>query len=236
MDTTRVITYARVSTDEQEDGLTDQREKLAKEVLHREWTLVGEPVEDRGESGKDLDRPGIQRVLARLAAGEGDVLLVTKLDRLTRSTRDLAEILYWSDRLGVRILIIDSGIDTGNGTGRMLAGIMAQVAEWERGIISERTKSAASVRREAGRKMGHDGVRDTNPALAKRIKAMRDGGASYRAIADALNADGIPTVLGGTKWRVSSVQSSCGYVRPPAPPKRIALPVGTRKRARRVAT
>ena len=238
MDTTvRAFGYGRVSTTEQVDsgyGLTDQDQKIRSEVAHRGWRLV-DIVMDEGESGKDLDRPQIRRVLDRIAAGEADALVVTKLDRLTRSVLDFAELAAWSERLGVRLVILDLGIDTGTETGRLVAGIMAQVAQWERGVIAARTRDAASVRREAGKKMGGVGVRDSklHPGLAARIKALRVAGSTWQAIADTLNTEHVPTVRGGLLWRVSAVQSAAGYVRPPATAKRVTLPEG--KRRRRVA-
>lgn len=230
--TVRAIAYARVSTDEQARtgyGLTDQRQKLVAEVAHRGWQMV-ELVADEGESGKDLDRPGIRGALERIAAGEAAALVVTKLDRLTRSVLDFAELAAWSDRLGVRLVVLDLGIDTGTETGRLVAGIMAQVAEWERSVIASRVRDAAAVRRDQGKKMGHAGVRDKYPDLAKRIAAIRQAGSTWQAIANTLNAEGVPTVLGGTAWRVSSVQCAGGYVRPPARAKRAVLPEGKRRR------
>lgn len=232
--TVRAFGYGRVSTAEQVDsgyGLKDQAQKIRAEIAHRGWDLV-DMVVDQGESGKDLDRPAIHGLLARIAAGEADALVVTKLDRLTRSVLDFAVLAAWSERLGVRLIILDLGIDTGTETGRLVAGIMAQVAQWERGVIAARTRDAASVRRAEGKKMGGLGVRDTNPALAARIAALRGGGSTWQAIAETLNDEGIPTVRGGTMWRVSAVQSAAGYVRPPAAAKRVVLPEGKRKRNR----
>lgn len=236
MDTTvRAIGYARVSTSEQVEsgaGLTDQRRKLAAEIAHRGWDLV-DLIVDEGESGKDLDRPGIRSALARIAAGEADALVVTKLDRLTRSVLNFAEILQWADRLGVSLVVLDIGVDTSTGTGKLVVGIMAQIAEWERGVIADRTRDAAAIRRGEGKVMGRPGVRDRFPDLAKRIAAIRQAGSTWQAIADTLNAEHIPTMRGGTKWRVSAVQSAAGYVRDQrVTAKRVQLPEGRRKRSR----
>jgi DNA invertase Pin-like site-specific DNA recombinase len=230
--TVRALGYGRVSTSEQTEngyGLTDQDQKLRAEIKHRGWELV-DIVMDEGESGKDLDRPQIRSVLDRIAGGEADALVVTKLDRLTRSTLDFAELAAWSERLGVRLVVLDLGIDTGTETGRLVAGIMAEVAQWERRQIAARTRDAASVRRVQGKKMGGVGVRDSNPALASRIKTLRDGGATWQSIADALNTEHVPTVRGGLLWRVSAVQSAAGYIRPPVAAKRVTLPEGKRRR------
>ena len=176
MGATRAIAYGRVSTDRQVvSGLSleGQRDTLTAEITHRGWQLVDLVIEEDGESGKDLDRPGIRRVLDRLAAGEVDALVVTKLDRLTRSTLDSAELLAWATRLGVRIVALDLGLDTSTPTGRMVVTVMSAVAEWEREAIASRTRDALATRRKQGGKTSRDGVRSTNPALADRITAMR---------------------------------------------------------------
>jgi len=82
--------------------------------------------------------------------------------------------------------------------------------------------------------MGLPGVRDTNPGLASRVRAERAGGSTWQSIADRFNEEGVPTVRGGSAWRVSSVQSAGGYVRPPAKVKRVVLPDAPRRRTARV--
>jgi len=240
MGTLRAIGYARVSTSEQVvsgAGLVDQRRKLIAEIEHRGWDLA-DLVVDEGESGKDLDRPGIRGALDRLAAGDADALVVTKLDRLTRSTLDFAEMLAWAGRLGVRLLVLDLGIDTSTETGKLVASVMASVAEWERGAIASRTRDAAAIRRSRGEKTGRPSVRSTNPETANRIAAMRaeltPAGRhlhTWQAIADQLNTEGVPTIRRGALWRVSAVQSAGtpgGIIRKPPAAKRIALPEGKR--------
>lgn len=239
MDTqTRALGYARVSTDEQARtgyGIGDQRDRLTAEIAHRGWDMLDLVVDD-GESGKDWARPGIRAVLARLAADEADALVVTKLDRLTRSALDFAQLLVWAGKLDVRIVVLDIGVDTSTDVGRLVAGIMSNVAEWERRMISDRTRAAAAQRRKDNVAMGGGGVRSANPELADRITAMRAGGSTWQAIADRLNAEGVPTVRGGALWRVSSIQSAAGYIRPPEKPKPIVLPSGKRRRNHRKAS
>lgn len=231
----RAIGYGRVSTAEQAAsgyGLDAQADTIRSEATRRGWELV-DLVLDEGESGKSLDRPGVLDLLGRLGAGEADVLVVSKLDRLTRSLVDLAELLDWTERAGVALVAVDLGIDTTTSAGRLVARVMASVAEWEREQIAQRTREAATVRREQGKRMGRPGVRDTRPDLAARIDGMRAAGRTWQAIADALNTEGVPTVRGGSVWRVSAVQSAAGYVRPPAHAGRVALPdVPKRRRVR----
>jgi DNA invertase Pin-like site-specific DNA recombinase len=232
---TRAIAYGRVSTGQQVDSglsLDGQRDTLNAEIQYRGWELVDLVIEEGGESGKDLNRPGIRAVLDRLAAGEADALVVT------RSTFDCAALLEWARRLDVRIVALDLGLDTSTSTGRMVVTVMSAVAEWEREAIADRTRDALATKRAQGGKTSHDSVRSTNKPLADRIAAMRAEVSpagrhvyTWQAIADTLNSEGIPTVRGGTTWRVSAVQAAAGYLRPPAKPKHIVLPEGRRRRS-----
>ena len=91
----KVVAYIRVSTDKQTDqgcSLDVQREKVALYARLHDLALV-DIIEDAGESAKSLERPGLQRALAMLRNGEANGLLVTKLDRLTRSLRDLDTLI-----------------------------------------------------------------------------------------------------------------------------------------------
>lgn len=144
----RVIGYVRVSSDQQADsglGLDDQRAKLAAYCAAKELELV-DVVVDAGESAKSLDRPGIQAALQRLARGEADALLVAKLDRLTRSLRDLATLLERHFSGAVALLCMEHDVDTASAAGRMVLNLLMAVAQWEREAISERTTAALAVK------------------------------------------------------------------------------------------
>jgi DNA invertase Pin-like site-specific DNA recombinase len=205
-----------VSTSEQAAsglGLAAQERSIRQACEQRGWTLV-DVIHDDGASGKDLGRPGVRAALQQVADGEVSALVTSRLDRLTRSLVDAASLLAWFDEAGAALVAVDLGIDTSTPSGRLVASVMASVAQWERETIAARTKDAAAVRRERGDRMGRPGVRDTNPGLADRIASARGAGRTWQSIADELNADGIPTVRQGSCWRVSSVQTAAGYVRP----------------------
>lgn len=233
----RVIGYIRVSTEEQGAsgyGLEAQENAIRSAADRNRWNLIA-VIRDEGASGKDLDRPGLREMIA--IASDADAIAVAKLDRLTRSLVGLADLIDWGKRNKLALIALDLGLDTSTETGRLVARIMASVGEWEREVIGTRTRAAASVRREQGKVMGRRGVRDTAPELAARIREARENGSTWQAIADSLNTDGIPTVRGGVQWRVSSVQSAAGYVRPPSEAKRVALPDLPRsRRARKTST
>jgi DNA invertase Pin-like site-specific DNA recombinase len=128
---------------------------------------------------------------------EADVLAVAKLDRLTRSVGDLTALLDWTTRGQVGLVALDPDVDTTTPGGRMVVQVFATVAEWERGIISERTRNALSMLRAQGKAVSRPSLEQTRPQLAAPIVAMRERGMTLQAIADALNAEGVPTGRGG---------------------------------------
>lgn len=202
----RAVGYVRVSTDEQARsglGLADQREKITREANHRGWDL--EIIEDNG-SGKDLDRPGIRKALARLAAGDADALVVAKLDRLSRSIFDFADLVRRATREGWSVAALDIGVDTSTINGKLLANMMMVLAEWERDLIGERTQDAMRAARTLPGFAGYGRPILTPDAVAGRIAALRASGESFRAIAATLNDENIPTAHGGSQWWPSTVR------------------------------
>lgn len=187
-------------------------------------------VSDEGESGKDLRRPGLTRALEMISTGEASGIVAAKLDRITRSVLDFASLLPWFDEAGATLVALDLGIDTSTPGGRLVANVFASVAEWERDTIAARTKDGLAALRAKGSAVSRPAVAD-RPDLSRRISAMRRSGMTLQAIADTLNADGVPTVRGGAAWRVSSVQAAAGYQRPPTRRKATELPPIKRRRA-----
>ena len=113
-------------------------------------------------------------------------------------------------------MVLNLEIDTETDSGRLVAQALATVSAWERQRLSERTRKGLAAARERGT-TGRPAVSD-RPELVERITTMRASGMTLQAIADALNAQGEPTVRGGTHWRPSSVQAATGYKRPSAKP------------------
>jgi Site-specific recombinases, DNA invertase Pin homologs len=140
----RAIGYIRVSTDKQADkgcSLDAQRERITAMCVVQQADLV-DIVLDAGESAKDLKRPGVERVLALVNAGQVDTVIVAKLDRLTRSVRDLADLLELFQRRGVSLVSVAEALDTGSASGRLVLNLMTAVSQWEREAIEERTRDA----------------------------------------------------------------------------------------------
>ncbi len=229
----RLIAYLRVSTEEQADvgyGLDAQELELRRTFELRGWDLL-ELVRDEGISGSTLERPGLQRALRAIATGEADGLVVTKLDRLTRSVVDFGDLLEWFDAAGATLVALDVNVDTSTPGGRMIAQIIVVIAEWERETIAARTKAGLAAKRAKGQPTGRPSVSD-RPELADRIRGMRDSGMTLQAIADQLTEEGIPTARGAAKWRPSAVQSAAGWRRP-RPVRRHARLPKLERRSRR---
>ena len=151
----RLIGYARVSTEEQaREGVSlgAQQERLRAYVVAHEAELVGLEV-DAGISGKvgPCGRPGLARVLAALRDGEADGLLVLKLDRLSRSTRDVLDLVDESRRQGWRLVSVGEHLDTGSAAGRLVVTVLAALSEMEREQIGERTRFAMHAIAREGR-------------------------------------------------------------------------------------
>jgi site-specific DNA recombinase len=136
------IGYIRVSTDKQSDqgvSLEAQRVKLEQYCSLYEINLVRVVVETG--SAKTLDREGLQDVLKALKDGEADSLIVSRLSRLTRSVKDLGCLIddFFQENT---LLSVDEFIDTRSAAGRLVLNVLASVSQWEREVISERTKAA----------------------------------------------------------------------------------------------
>jgi DNA invertase Pin-like site-specific DNA recombinase len=148
----RVLAYVRVSTEEQKGsgaGLAAQRAAILAECAHRGWHVV-EVIEDAGYSAKDLKRPVVRIALEILRDGGADALVVAKLDRLSRSMLDFAGIMAAAQKQGWGLIALDCAVDTTTPAGETMAKVLATFAQFERRLISQRTKGALAVKRAQG--------------------------------------------------------------------------------------
>lgn len=214
----RAIGYIRVSTEHQaEEGVS----LAAQEAKVRAYCdLYGHDlvsIEADAASASTLKREGLQRALDALDGGEADVLIVVKLDRLTRSTRDLDTLLHGYFTAGGHDLVsIGEQFDTTTATGRLMLGMLILVSQWEREAIGERTKAALQHKKARGERVGQtpygwrvaaDGVAlEADPDEQRALELMRElqaGGMSLRGIAAALEQDGVPAR--GQRWHATTV-------------------------------
>lgn len=202
----RVVAYVRVSLDKQAESggsLEAQREKLDLFARLHDLEIV-EVCVDAGASAKTLDRPGLERAREALRSGRATGLLVTKLDRLTRSVRDLDALVSQHFASGRSALIsIGENVDTRSAAGRLVLNVLTSVAQWEREAIGERTSTVMRSMRARGEFIGGQppfGFRlDAAGTLVEdageqrsiaRVLALRAEGRSLAAIAGALSAEG----------------------------------------------
>jgi site-specific DNA recombinase len=164
-----------------------------------------------------LNRPGVTRLLAMIDAGKVRTVIVAKLDRLTRSVKDLCTLLERFERRGVALVSVAESLDTGSAAGRLVLNIMTAVSQWEREAIGERTRDALGHKRHRGERVGNipfgyrlasDGQHvEPDPgeqsALAE-IATLRRQGTPMRRIAATLNQQAHRTRR-GTPWRLESV-------------------------------
>lgn len=143
MPTTKKIGYARVST-------TEQHLDLQLDALTSYGCSI--TFSDHGTSGTRFDRPGLRKALR--AAQAGTTLVVWRLDRLGRSLRHLATIMGDLEGRNVRVVSISECIDTRSTTGRFTFHMLAALAEFERALISERTRAGMAAARARGKQIG----------------------------------------------------------------------------------
>lgn len=200
-----VIGYCRVSTEEQASsglGLEAQRARITSEAAHRGWNVRW--LVDEGYSAKNLNRPALSTALASLAASEADALVVAKLDRLSRSVVDFSNTLATARKQGWAVVLLDLGVDTATPNGKLVAGLMAQIAEWERELIGQRTREALAAAKARGQRLGRP--RQTSDDVVAQVVALHDDGLSLRSIARALTDADVPTTRGAAEWGASSVR------------------------------
>lgn len=205
--TEHVVGYLRVSTEEQGEagaGLAAQEIAIRNEINRRDWRLI-ELHTDIASGKSRSHRPGLKRALKQVATGTAGTLMVSKLDRLSRSLVDFAQLMADARAGGWNVVALDLGVDLSTPAGEFLANVMASAAQWERRIIGQRTSDALRARQVAGVKLGRP--TRVSPTTAALIQQRRSAGDSYRAIATLLNQREIPTPQGATHWRASSVRS-----------------------------
>ena len=202
----RVVGYVRVSTEEQgRNGasLDAQRRAIESEAERRGWPVV-EVVEDLGYSAKDLRRPGIQLALERLERGDARGLVVSKLDRLSRSLLDFTGLMALAQKQGWGLVALDCGIDSSTPAGEAMVNVLATFAQFERRLIGQRTKEAIQERRRHDPKWGRPSK--VPAAVERRITRERQRGRTLAAIAEGLNKDRVARPGGGRQWWPETVR------------------------------
>jgi DNA invertase Pin-like site-specific DNA recombinase len=182
--------------------LAAQRAAIELACEQRAWELVS-VIEDAGFSATTLVRPGITEAFEMLESGRASVLVVAKLDRLSRSLLDFAGVMDRSRRKRWAMVALDLGVDTTTPQGEMMATVLAAFAQFERRLIGQRTAEALAVKRAEGVRLGRPRALPND--VIERIWRMHRRGSSLRKIAQRLNAERVPTAHGGARWHASTV-------------------------------
>lgn len=202
------VLYLRVSTSEQALsglGIEAQRE-TAKAYAKRKGLTIVDEFCDEGISAKRLDsRPGALAALAAVRQGRAAGLLVAKMDRLSRSVVDGAGLMESARREGWALHFADLDIDTSTPAGEMAANIIISGSQYERRLISQRTRDALAAKRARGERLG--ATPGLPLAVTRRIIDQRRQGKTFQAIADDLMADGITTSRGKAQWYPATVKA-----------------------------
>ena len=157
----RCAIYTRKSTDEGLDQafntLDAQREAseaFINSQRHEGWTALPQKYDDGGYTGANMDRPALKRLLADVEAGLANCVVVYKVDRLTRSLLDFARIMEVLDKQGATFVSITQQFNTTSSLGRLTLNILLSFAQFEREMISERTRDKMGAARRKGKWVG----------------------------------------------------------------------------------
>ncbi|MBT62061.1 MAG: hypothetical protein CML13_02470 [Puniceicoccaceae bacterium] len=236
----RVIIYLRVSTEDQarrEDNSLDTQEIFCKRLIalneKRNWRLV-KVITDPGYSAKDLKRPGIYELTEAMESGQVDVIVVYKLDRLTRSMRDLYKLWDIMEPNGVDFASATESFDSSTPDGRAALNQRMTFAQWEREMTAQRLQDKFAEDARKGKwhpcmaPFGYDpdsrnktlSVNDQEAKILKIMFKMAAAGKGLKVIADHVNALGSKSrkrvfnkgrdnerAVGGRKWTVKTVRS-----------------------------
>ncbi|MBU1627480.1 recombinase family protein [bacterium] len=196
----KAIGYTRVSTEEQaKEGvsLASQEDKIRTYAQLHDIELMG-IVSDKGASGKSLDRDGMNQILNMVETKEIDSIIVYKLDRLSRKTKDFLSLIDLFESKDIAFHSIEEKVDTKSANGMFFLTIMSAISQLERGIIIERTKEALNHKKKNGEWLGRipfgfkieSNHLVDNPdeiKLIQKAKKLRRSGKSYRDISKSLN-------------------------------------------------
>jgi DNA invertase Pin-like site-specific DNA recombinase len=210
----KAVGYCRVSTEDQAQfgvSLKSQAEKIQQYAALYGFEVT-EIITDAGISAKNFNRPGVQRVLSMMKQKAVDAVIVAKLDRLTRSVRDLADIIDLSNKKGIALISVNERIDTGSAAGRMIVNMMGVISQWEREAIGERTKTAIQYKKARGetyssryalygyeKQDGHLVQMPYEQDTISQIMSMKDS-LTVADVCRELSSQGIRTRGGSVKW------------------------------------
>lgn len=198
--------YVRASTTRQVDegaSLQTQERLIRQAAEIRGWDI--EIVTEQARSAGSLrGRPALLEALERLDRGQAHALLALRLDRISRSVRDLADMLDRARRKGWSLVTVEADVDTSTPSGEFLWNVLGSAAQFERRLIGARTKEGLAQRRLEGVRLGRPPVLPVE--TVKMVADLRSQGWSYARVAEHFNASGVPTAHGGRCWYPATVR------------------------------
>jgi site-specific DNA recombinase len=223
----RCAIYTRKSTEEglEQDfnSLDAQREAGEAYIAsqrHEGWAAMPDRYDDGGYTGANTDRPALQRLLADIEAGKVDVVVLYKIDRLSRSLLDFAKLMEVFERKKVTFVAVTQPFNTSTSMGRLLLNVLLSFAQFEREMIAERTRDKMSAARRRGKwiggraPLGYDVVggrlvrNEEEAKVVASIFAMYVAESSFLRVAELANDRG---------WRMKSWTTRAGEHRPGGP-------------------
>jgi site-specific DNA recombinase len=230
--TTRCAIYTRKSTEEGLDqefnSLDAQREACAAYVLsqkHEGWSLLPDYYDDGGYTGGNTDRPGLKRLLANVEAGKVDVIVVYKVDRLTRALSDFSKIVDVLDAAGASFVSVTQAFNTTTSMGRLTLNVLLSFAQFEREVMGERVRDKIAASKRKGIWMGgpvplgYDVVdrklviNEQEAETVRRIFRRYLELGSVRELMAALASEGVRSKV--QMMRDGSKRGGCAFVRGP---------------------
>lgn len=136
------------------DAQRDASELYIRAQAHQNWTVLPTRYDDGGFTGANIERPALQRLLDDIDRGEVDLVVVYKVDRLSRSLLDFARLMAGFDRKGVGLVAVTQNLDTSSSMGRLVVHILLSFAQFERELIAERTRDKIQAARRRGKWTG----------------------------------------------------------------------------------
>jgi len=212
----RCAIYTRKSTEEgleQEFNTLDAQREAGEAFIvsqkHLGWEVVPERYDDGGFTGANMDRPALQRLLTDIEASRVDVVVVYKVDRLSRSLLDFARLIEVFDKRKVAFVSVTQQFNTSQSLGRLVLHILLSFAQFEREMISERTRDKMGAARRKGKwtggvpPLGYDviaggGKLVVNPVEADQVRAIFDLYLQERSLLRCVET------LNGRGWRTKS--------------------------------
>lgn len=174
----KVALYARVSTDDKGQDPETQLYKLRQFAASKGYQVVGDWADKA--SGADPNRPELVKMIQK--ARSYDAIIITKLDRMMRSTKNLLNMLEDFDKKGIALICVDQPIETNTAMGRFLIQILSAVSEFERELTRDRVKDGLARARHQGKQFGRPKVSDDKASertLRRRRAAKKDPPPAY---------------------------------------------------------